>query len=175
MWVLTGWALLKISPILSSLLFVAFCSTAVNEALVSWLSQGSDRSAANSIQLQYTVVDHLQGTNCSFDALREWARCMCMRMRVYACAYGRAYMHTIAVHRHTFTQRRARTHTHAHTHTHTVHSRTRQRGIEAPKIQVAEIKCAECPGIETCAIYLCVHVHIALPALIVPINGHNYC
>eukprot|EP00802_Teleaulax_amphioxeia_P015259 Tamp_15346.p1 GENE.Tamp_15346~~Tamp_15346.p1 ORF type:complete len:440 (-),score=50.20 Tamp_15346:230-1462(-) len=77
-------------------------STAVNDALVSWLSHGSDKSAANSIdksaansiQLQYPVVDHLQGANCSFDALREWAR---------------------------------------------------QRGIEAPKVHVAEIKCAECP------------------------------
>lgn len=120
----TWWALLKILPGLSSLLFVTFCSTAVNDALVSWLSHGSDKSAANSIdksaansiQLQYPVVDHLQGANCSFDALREWARCTRVCVRVYACAYRRAHMHTTAgrkrtrVHRHTLTQRRIISH-----------------------------------------------------------------
>jgi hypothetical protein len=81
-------------------------------------------------------------------------------VRVYACAYRRAHMHTTAGRKRT----RAQTHINAATHnlSHTVHSHTRQRGIEAPKVHVAEIKCAECPGTETCATYPCVHVNIAV-------------
>ena len=75
---------------------MASCSTAVNDALVSWLSQrvsGSDGSAEKNIRLQYPVVDHLQRTDCSFDALSKWARCLvarthCARVRASTCAHA---------------------------------------------------------------------------------------